>query len=79
MFINFLDQENNRLNRGVRRRICERVKELLDKKLMKGNDVYYIYENTLKMKEENEEAILRYNSILEKKKNNPKPKEIKKE
>ena len=46
---------------------------------MKGNDVYYIYENTLKMKEENEEAILRYNSILEKKKNNPKPEEIKKE
>jgi len=49
------------LNRGVRRRICERVKELLDKKQMKGNDVYYIYENTLKMKEENEQAILRYN------------------
>jgi len=24
---------------------------------MKGNDVYYIYENTLKMKEENEKAI----------------------
>ena len=39
---------------------------------MKGNDVYYIYEHTLKMKEENEKAIQRYNDIKEKKKNNPK-------
>ncbi len=47
---------------------------------MKGNDVYYIYENTLKMKEENEQAILRYNQIIERKKIDPskqKEKEIK--
>jgi len=54
MFINFADEENSRLNKGVRGRLVDHVKTLMDKRLMKGFDVKYIYDQTMEMKNEDE-------------------------
>ena len=43
MFVNFGDEENTRLNVGVRGRLQDRLLELMDKKQMAGFDVNYIY------------------------------------
>ena len=55
MFINFADEENSRLNKGVRGRLVDHVKTLMDKRLMKGFDVKYIYDQTMEMKNEDED------------------------
>jgi len=52
MFIRFDELEKSRLNRGVRGRLVDRVKDLMDKKQMKGYDVQYIYEQTADLKHE---------------------------
>lgn len=54
MFINFGNEEASRLNRGVRGRLIDQVKFLMDRKLMKGFDVNYIYDQTRDLKNDNE-------------------------
>ena len=44
MFIRFDEVERCRLNKGVRGRLVDRVKFLMDRKQMKGFDVHYILE-----------------------------------
>jgi uncharacterized protein (UPF0335 family) len=55
MFINFADEEKSRLNKGVRGRLVDHVKTLMDKRKMKGFDVKYIYDQTMEMKNEDED------------------------
>ena len=50
MFLNFGDLENSRLNKGVRGRLEDQLKFMMDRKMMKGFDVKYIYEQTMDMK-----------------------------
>ena len=44
MFINFDQEDRCRLNRGVRGRLEDRLKTLMDQRKMKGFDVQYIYD-----------------------------------
>jgi hypothetical protein len=48
MFTNF---ERSHLNTGVKGRVSDHLKKLMDKKLMKGFDVRYIYDQTKDMKD----------------------------
>jgi hypothetical protein len=50
MFYKFDDEDETRLNAGVRGRLMDRVKELLKEDKIKGYDVHEIYQNTKNMK-----------------------------
>jgi hypothetical protein len=54
MFYAFDDEEKSRLNRGVRGRLIDRVEYLIKKGDIKGYDVNEIYENTKKLKPEDD-------------------------
>jgi hypothetical protein len=43
MFINYADEKKCRLNKGVKGRIEDRLIYMMDKRMMKGFDVDYIY------------------------------------
>jgi NAD-dependent DNA ligase len=54
MFYKFDEEDNSRLNRGVRGRLMDKVKYLMKEEKIDGYDVNFIYENTKKLKPENE-------------------------
>ena len=49
MFYKFDDDEQNRLNVGVRNRLIDRAKELMKEDKIKGYDVNEIYNHTKKL------------------------------
>ena len=52
MFIQFDQVDRCRLNKGTRGRLVDQVKQLMDKKQMKGFDVQYIYEQTSQLRDD---------------------------
>ncbi len=52
MFFKFDEEEQTRLNKGVRNRLIEHCKYLVREKLIKGYDAHNIYMHTAKLKYE---------------------------
>jgi hypothetical protein len=63
MFVNFDKEERSRLNRGIRGRLQDRLKALMDQKKMKGFDVQYIYEHTRDLKHSDDPTDTRKHEI----------------
>lgn len=63
MFINFDQEDRCRLNRGVRGRLEDRLKTLMDQRKMKGFDVQYIYDNARDLKHSEDPADSRKHEI----------------